>query len=334
MRLADPVLLCFLAACGSSPLPAIDDAGVVVGDAGFDHDTIPSTTDAAVDASAPNTVPSGVGPYAVARSTEAVSGWTVNVFDPKVPSNVLAPIVLFKHGFQLGTSNYATSLTQLASHGYVVLGVDSQASLLNGPTQAEERDGLIAALDWALAKPALAGHVDAKHTGVAGHSRGGKIAVMAAAKDARITAVLGLDAVNGCGPNAMYSSDCPDITSNGFAASLSIPAGYMGETADGQGFMACAPAAQNYSTIYTASSKASWAAQWTFPGAAHMTFTDDGGGVFGSFCMKASGNESMLRDDMRTLAVAFFDRHLRGDLSRDAWLIGMKVPAPVQVVHK
>lgn len=99
--------------------------------------------------------------------------------------------------------------------------------------------------------------------------------MMVAAKDTRITAVLGLDPVNGCGPNATYSSDCPDVTSTGFAASLSIPAGYMGETADAQGFMACAPAAQNYATIYAASAKASWAAQWTFPDAAHMTCRSD-----------------------------------------------------------
>jgi len=79
---------------------------------------------------------------------------------------------------------------------------------------------------------------------------------------------------------------------------------------------------------------APWAAQWTLAGAAHMTFTDDGGGIYGAFCAKASGNETSLREEIRTVAVAFLERHLRADASMDAWLIGTLAPKDAQVVHK
>ena len=280
--------------------------------------------------------PAGIGSHTVTSSMETVAGRSVVVFDPAMPAGERAPLVLFKHGFQLSTMDYETTLTQLASHGYVVVGVDTAVGIVGAPTQLEERDAMIAVLDWSAGASApFADHVDAEHVAVMGHSRGGMVAVMVAAADARIDAMLGLDPVNACGPGMPYSASCPDVTTAGFAPSLDIPAGYMGETADGTGgFMPCAPLAQNYATIYDATTSASWSAEWTFAGAAHMTFTDDGGGVFGSLCASASGNEVLLRDEIRTLAVAFLDRHLRGDASRDAWLTGGSVPADVTLRHR
>jgi pimeloyl-ACP methyl ester carboxylesterase len=331
-------LLFVAAACGGRAGSAATDAGIgpdaSTSDAAAapDADASPPTGS---DASADAATSSPAGPYPVTKSSTTVSGWAVNVFDPQMPSTERAPLVLFKHGFQLATADYATTLGQIASHGYVVVSVDTPASLFNGPTQAQERDGVIASLDWALSTAApFAAHLDGAHVAALGHSRGGKIAVMVAAKDARVGALLGLDPVNGCGPGASYSTDCPDVTTASFAPSLAIPAGYMGETADSQGTNACAPAAENYATIYAASTAAPWAAAWTFAGAAHMTFTDDGGGLYGAFCAKASGDEPTLRDEIRTLAVAFLDRYLRGDASMDAWLTGSLAPKDAQVVHK
>jgi len=335
-----PFVLILSVACGQAPTaPPAGDGAVPTFDASSDAspDVGVSAADAHADADAGSAAPSPAdpGPYTVTQSTTTVAGWTVVVFDPQTPTNVRAPLVLFKHGYQLATSNYATTLERIASHGYVAVGVDTPASLVGGPTQAQERDGVIATLDWSLSSSApFAAHLDGTHVAALGHSRGGKIAVMVAAKDARVGAVLGLDPVNACGPNEAYSADCPDVTSAGFAPALAIPAGYLGETADTQGFMPCAPAAQNYATIYAASAKAPWAAEWTFSGAAHMTFTDDGGGIYGAFCAKASGNEATLREEARTVAVAFLERHIRSDTSMDAWLIGTFAPKDAQVTHK
>ncbi len=367
MRLPALVALALLTGCGSTstsadgglPTPSNDaalpidgwvaparDAGSPSTDAGAPTDggsttVADSGTTPAIDSGTPpadsgtTSTPAGTGPFDVSQSMATVGGANVVVFDPALPAGARAPLVMFKHGFQLATSDYATTLTQIASHGYVVVGVDSGGGILGGPSQSDEEDQVRAAIDWATGSASITGHVDADHIAVMGHSRGGKVAVMVAAQDARVSALLALDPVNSCGPGSSYSSTCPDVTSSGWAPSLTIPSGYMGETADGSGgFMPCAPTAQNYATVYDATTAASAALEWTFTDAAHMTFTDDGGGLAGCFCMSASGDQAMIRDSIRTLAVAFLDRYLRGDTSRAPWLTGASLPSDVTLRHR
>ncbi|MEI8255147.1 MAG: CocE/NonD family hydrolase [Deltaproteobacteria bacterium] len=345
--------------CSNAPITGGDGGDVAAADARVDAtdtgspdldsamvddtpaDTIVPVADAPADdvpvppADASTGSPAGTGPYTVTRTTPAVTGATVVVFDPAVPAGTRAPIVMFKHGFQLSTANYATMLAQIASHGYIVVSVDSGGGLIGGPTQVQERDAVITALGWAVSSAApFAAHADAAHVAAMGHSRGGKIAVMVAAADPRVSALVGLDPVNACGPGQAYSADCPDVTMGAFAPVLSMPIGLMGETADAAGgFMPCAPAAQNYATIYRATSASTWVASWTIAGAAHMTFTDDGGGFAGAFCAAATGNVATIREEILTLAVAFLDRHLHGDTSRDPWLTGALVPTSVTLEH-
>ncbi|MCA9612195.1 MAG: hypothetical protein KC586_05500, partial [Myxococcales bacterium] len=195
------------------------DAGTSADDAGTIADDAGTSTDAGPSPDAGTTVPPDVvGPFTVTRQTGRVSGSDVTAFVPNVTSP--APLVLFKHGFQLATSNYATTLERLASHGFVVVGIDSGGGLFGGPTNAAERDGAMAAIDWATSTAPFASRVDATRIAAAGHSRGGKVAVMIAAADARVGAALLLDPVNGCGPGQSYSADCPDVTSMGFAPAL------------------------------------------------------------------------------------------------------------------
>jgi dienelactone hydrolase len=259
-----------------------------------------------------------------------VAGSAVTAFVPNVPNP--APLVLFKHGFQLATSNYAVTAERIASHGFVVVGIDSGGGFTGGPSNAEERDAAIAAIDWATGDAPFAAQVDGDRIAVAGHSRGGKVAVMIAASDARIDATLLLDPVNGCGPGQSFNASCPDVTGAAFAGALAMPVGIMGETNNATGgFMPCAPADQNYQTIYAAIDSSPWAVAWTFAGADHMDFTDDGGGFAGSFCSDGPGDDAMIRAQVRTLAVAFFRRHLTSDAAMDAWLVGAMAPSDVTV---
>ncbi|MCU0676797.1 MAG: alpha/beta hydrolase fold domain-containing protein [Myxococcota bacterium] len=228
-------------------------------------------------------------------------------------------------------------MERLASHGFVVVGIDSGGGGFGiptgGPTNVEERDGVMAAIDWATTSAPFAASVDDERVGVAGHSRGGKVSVMVAAADARIDATLLLDPVNGCGPGQSYSASCPDVTSAAFAGALRMPVGVMGETNNATGgFMPCAPTAQNYQTIFDAITMSSWAVEWTFAGADHNDFTDDGGGALGAFaCPDGPGDDAMIRAQWRAMMVAFFRRHLAGDTAMDAWLTGAMLGAGITV---
>lgn len=283
------------------------------------------------DPSAPN----APGPHSVSQETGSVTGADLVAFVPALPAGEAAPLVLFKHGFQLATSNYATSLERLASHGFVVVGVDTGGGGFGGgPSNLEEQNATVAALDWATGAAPFAAVVDGSRVGVAGHSRGGKVAIQVAAAEARIGASLLLDPVNGCGPGASYSAECPDVSSAAIAGSVTQPIGVMGETNNASGgFMPCAPADQNYQTIYAGlTAPPTWKAEWTFTGADHMDFTDDGGGFAGSFCSDGPGDDDQIRRDWRAMMVAFFRHHLKSESAMGDWLTGGSLPAGIDVV--
>jgi pimeloyl-ACP methyl ester carboxylesterase len=295
-------------------------------DASSSDDAGTSDTDAAVSASDP----SAVGPYTVTHTSTMIDGATAISYVPALGAGEHAPLVILKHGFQLSTANYAVLAERVASHGFIVVGVDTAGGIFGGPTNIDERDASIAAIDWALSGAPFASQVDAEHIAVMGHSRGGKVAVMVAAADARVDAALLLDPVNGCGPGAGYSATCPDVSSAAIAGALHMPVGVMGETNNATGgFMPCAPMAQNYQTIYAGLTAASWAVAWTFTGADHMDFTDDGGGATGGFCTDGPGDDATIRLDVHTMAVAFMRLHLRGDTAMEPWLTGASIPSGI-----
>ena len=325
------------------PMPGVDGGPVVETDGG-------GTTDGGgmTDGGDPMMVdlgpgdsgaPDAPGPFAVSQEAGSVDGMSAAAFVPDVPAGTTVPLVVFKHGFQLTTSNYAASLERLASHGFVVIGVDSGGGggiFPSSPPNSEEAAGMIAAIDWATGGAPFAATVDGSRVGVAGHSRGGKVSIAVAAADARVGASLLLDPVNGCGPGADFSAECPDVTSPSIGGSITAPIGVMGETNNatgGLGGMSCAPADQNFETIYASlTAPPSWKAKWDFTGADHMDFTDDGGGFAGFACTDGPGDDEQIRAAWRAMTVAFFRFHLNGDAAMAAWLTGASVPAGIDTV--
>jgi pimeloyl-ACP methyl ester carboxylesterase len=162
-----------------------------------------------------------------------------------------------------------------------------------------------------------------------GHSRGGKAAVLAAARDPRFAAVLGLDPVDSKPPlGCDAQTECPD--SRDALASLSIPSAFLGETTDatGGGFgQACAPADGNYATYYAKARSPSL--EVTIAGANHVSFVDDptACGVTCSFCKAATAKQADVLGLAYAMSVAFFERHLRGATSYQAYLDGAKAQA-------
>jgi pimeloyl-ACP methyl ester carboxylesterase len=166
--------------------------------------------------------------------------------------------------------------------------------------------------------------VDASRVGITGHSLGGKLAILAAAQDARFGAVLAVDPVD----DSMNCSatNCPSVAT--LLPSLQVPVGYLGETLDGAGgFQPCAPAAHNYAVLYGQTPAPSFAV--TVNGAGHMSFLDDPStcGFTCSFCATPTADHGQVIGLTYAYEAAFFERHLRGLTGYDAALTGAQAQA-------
>lgn len=131
------------------------------------------------------------------------------------------PVIIFSHGLGRVAAHYTAFLENLASHGYIVVGVDSPffSSILKMPdgriikneSQRDQRRGAreeeaitqahdlisvlneLERLNKTDVDKGLAGRFDLRHIGVFGHSRGGFTAPHACLLDSRFRACLNLD---------------------------------------------------------------------------------------------------------------------------------------------
>jgi dienelactone hydrolase len=326
-------LLTQLVHCSSSgtsasetPPPAADvdaaatkpngDASTPSGDASTPDGSVvnPSGNDPAKD-----------GPYAITEidATTKVTATNDNVslhvaYPTAGPTAGPYPVVILARGYLLDSALYYGYIRRLASFGYVAMTANFPQS---ASSNIKDADDLRGALDWALAATELAGKVDAAKAGVMGHSRGGKGAVLAASRDARFKAVLGLDPVDSV-PATCAATDCPDASNA--MASLSIPSAFLGETTDAMGAFlpACAPGADNYTTFYGSAPAKS--VEVTLLGANHMSFVDDPKtcGALCLVCNAETGAHADLINLAHAMTVSFFERNLRGDTAQDAYLTG------------
>lgn len=276
--------------------------------------------------------PLGEGPLGTsvytASATVGATGNTVPLRCHLPEGGGAVPLVVVAHGFQLPVSQYEVTTRHLAGFGFVACTADYPAGFI--PNHANGAKDLLGAIDYLLgaskaAGNPLSGRIDESQIGLTGHSLGGKLSVLAAAADARVRAVLGLDPVDSsmlCSP-----TDCPDASDK---LPLPIPTAFLGETLDSTatGFgQACAPAADNFQTFYAKASAPSL--EVTLIGANHMSFLDDPStcGTVCSFCKQPTKPHAELIAVTRAYLVAFFSRHLRGELGYDSWLLGADAQA-------
>ncbi len=297
-------------------------------------DTGTPPSDAGGSDAGPPADPSAAGPYTVTTtSADVASG------DRTVPAVAYVPVrdggrsplLVFHPGFQVSSEAYGALCEHVASHGFVVVRADPPSnSDYVGSSHVEGAEDMSAVIDWALSTFAAA--LDADHVAASGHSVGGKVAAMVAHDDERVTALVGIDPVNGSGgPGSSYNDDRPDIVPD-WIAPLSIPVAFLGETTDSSGGLACAPADQSYQTFYEAATAAPWAAELTFTGARHMDFLT-GPGSCGTPCFACmqSGMADAVAAKATTVVTAFARRHLLGDAAMESWLTGADVPDGIDV---
>jgi dienelactone hydrolase len=268
------------------------------------------------------------GPYPITTAVLTVpspnGAFTTTAYIPKDPRP--HPVVIFSSGFMQRGIAYAPYAKRLASWGIIAFLQDDatlayasakakfpdEASPNDNPTITEMAvkavsDVSFQASTWlptlnAEITSLLHGMVDASRIGLAGHSRGAQIALLAAeGSPGRIKGVFGLDPVD-------LSFGTPKAGAQ--LANIGIPVAFIGETVDE---LTCAPAWFNYQALYDVA--ASPAVAITALGADHTMFQDPDNCHFCSMCTKGTANPSTVLGYSVGYLTAFFARELLGDKS-------------------
>lgn len=272
-----------------------------------DYDTLPDTVGGDVS----NTVDaSGPGPLAVLREEVEVAGFPAVLFRPDTVAPV--PTVVLLPGFQIDGNAYELYGERLASHAVATLVVTFGDSLFAPLTHDALADAVVEMIDWLAADQRF----DGNHLGVAGHSRGGKIAFLAATRSTRIKAVFGLDPVDAAGgPGAQPSADFPSVAPE-LMPRVTVPVAIIGSVYGGTTASplapACAPVEDNYHQYTVAATAAVSVREWVAPASGHNDFADPLPFLLSLVC-QAGDDPGATRAFAMERLVAFFRNVLGND---------------------
>ncbi len=289
------------------------DGGGTEGGSTSDGGATPTNMDAGAmgDSSSAGTHDYGMdGPVAVTTKTEKASNgkstFDVVVYMPggKGPF----PVVIISSGLQQTAAGYAPYGKRLASWGIAAILRDDPGFGTQSTTLQADIEGMVAA--WLPTADSNA--YDVTRLGLAGHSRGGQVSLLAAENGllGKTKGLFLLDPVD----NASASVK-PKL------GTLGVSLAMLGETTDssgGVGGMDCAPAADNYAAMYALA--ASPALSITAVGADHVMFEDPANCTFCGLCTKGAADPAQVLAIAERLMTRFFAKVLLGDTTVDATL--------------
>jgi len=238
----------------------------------------------------------GPGPEQViaARITVEHQGETLSValYRPALP-RASAPAVVFLPGRMAPDDQYESYARALASRGFVVA-VHGWYSLFTRDRELAHNAETIA--DW-LAKTQ---GVDAGRIGVAGHSMGGKDAVLAAARYGVFAGVVAID-----------PDDNGDVSVvHGLLGGLRAPLLLIGAEVAWRASSVCAPKSTNYERFFEHAPAGT--VQLTLKDADHVQMLDDPESFGYSICRCGTADSRQVRITARRATVGFFVQHLLG----------------------
>lgn len=207
------------------------------------------------------------------------------------------PGISFGHGFTVNPNLYRSTFAHLATWGYVVIASRSEGGLF--PSHQNCANDLRHCLTWLIAQSDdptsfLYGFIDRDALGLSGHSMGGGASILAASADARVKAVANLAAAN-TRPSAVNAMP-----------SVNVPISLIAGSAD-----SIVPVSSHGQLMYSNGSRPKQLPVIT--GAYHCGFLDSN--IL--FCDSGGISRSLQLSITRHLLTAFFQLHLKNDLS--AW---------------
>jgi dienelactone hydrolase len=216
----------------------------------------------------------------------------VVLYKPTMPQTH-APAIVFLPGRMATDDQYESYARALASRGFVVA-VRSWYSLFRTDLELAHDAKVIA--DWLI----QAQEVDSRKIGIAGHSMGGKDAVLAAAKYGGFAGVVAID---------------PDDNGNvsvvhGLLVSLKAPLLLIGAEVAWRASSVCAPLATNYLRFFERAPAGT--VELTLRDADHVQMLDEPDRFGYGICRSGTADSRQVRITARRATVGFFVQHLQG----------------------
>jgi dienelactone hydrolase len=238
----------------------------------------------------------GPGPQPVVSNRITVShqgeDLPVALYQP-ANATASAPAIVFLPGRMAPDDQYESYARALASRGFIVA-VHGWYSLFTSDIELAHNANVIA--DWLIKTHS----VDAKRIGVAGHSMGGKDAVLAAARYGVFASVVAID---------------PDDNGNvsvvhGLLSGLRVPLLLIGAEVAWRASSVCAPKSANYERFFEQAP--SGTVQLTLKDADHVQVLDDPERFGYGICRSGTADSRQVRITARRATVGFFVQHLQG----------------------
>jgi dienelactone hydrolase len=238
----------------------------------------------------------GLGPQPVDSSRVEVpdqdESLEVVLYKPE-RSQTPAPAVVFLPGRMATDDQYQSYARALASRGFVVA-VRTWYSLFRTDLELAYDAKIMA--DWLV----KAQGADQKRVGIAGHSMGGKDAVLAAAQYGGFASVVAID---------------PDDNGNvsvvhGLLASLKAPLLLIGAEVAWRASSVCAPLATNYLRFFEQAPAGT--VELTLRDADHVQMLDEPDRFGYGICRSGTADSRQVRITARRATVGFFLQHLQG----------------------
>nr|POE50566.1 chlorophyllase-2, chloroplastic [Quercus suber] len=233
------------------------------------------------------------------------------------------PILVLLHGYLLYNSFYSQLIQHIASHGFIVIA--PQLYILAGPDTTDEIKSTAAITNWLseglhyLLPPHVQPNIN--KLGLAGHSRGGKVAfALALDKEAtslKFSALIGIDPVDGMDKGKQTPPPVLTYVPHSFdldMAVMVIGTG-LGEVKKNPLFPPCAPKGVNHEDFFNECQEP--ACHFVAKDYGHLDLLDDDTeGLRGktTYCLCKNGKS---REPMRRfvggIVVAFMNAYLLGD---------------------
>ena len=158
------------------------------------------------------------------------------------------PLAVISSGFLVGSDQYRAYAERLASYGYVAVLYDKVENI--NSTINDEVSSLFVTeiINWCSASPIFQGNLKTEEVYLIGHSRGGKVSLLAAEADDRVGAVLLLDPVD----SNSYAPEGPGYPSairQMGRLSRGLPIAIVGGGRSGD----CIPQSSNYERFFEGS---------------------------------------------------------------------------------